>query len=204
MTSKRFFFIMLAATIILIGVFLALASFGKSLIIAEGDKLKELRLEDSVLTKQSDALTQARRDIAEHAELEAIARSVVPQDKDQARTVLELVTMARESGITITGVHFPSSELGQVSGRGGNSRKATDPKLTQLTELDSPKGVYAMEIRLDTDPTRPVSYSQLIGFLRRLENNRRTSQVSNIQITPDTENRNSLAFNLTVTSYIKP
>lgn len=195
---------MLAATIILIGVFLALASFGKSLIIAEGDKLKELRLEDSVLTKQSDALTQARRDIAEHAELEAIARSVVPQDKDQARTVLELVTMARESGITITGVHFPSSELGQVSGRGGNSRKATDPKLTQLTELDSPKGVYAMEIRLDTDPTRPVSYSQLIGFLRRLENNRRTSQVSNIQITPDTENRNSLAFNLTVTSYIKP
>ncbi len=203
MNPKRFFFVMLAATIVLAGAFIGVILFGKNLITAEGSTLKDLRLENAVLDKQTTALNQAKRDIAEYSELEIIAKSVVPQDKDQARTVLELVNIANESGIRLTGVNFPASQLGQVSGRGSRNR-VVDNNLTQLTPLDSPKGVYSMEIRLDTDPDRPVQYGQLIDFLRRLENNRRTSQVANIQITPDINNRNILSFNLTVISYIKP
>lgn len=204
MSPKRFFFVMLAATLILVGAFVGVILVGKDIIVAEGNKLNELRLEEVVLNKQTSALTQAKKDIAEYTELESIAKSVVPQDKDQARTVLEIVKLAAESGIAITGVTFPNSELGSVSGGKTKSKAPANNNLTQLTPLESPKGVYSMEIRLDTDADSPVRYNQLIDFLQRLENNRRTSQVTNIEITPDTVNRNIITFNLTVTSYIKP
>lgn len=194
---------MIVAIVLMIGAFMGVVYLGKNMIVAEGGKLKELRLEDAVLDKQETALAQAKRDIDEYSELESIAKSVVPQDKDQARTVLELVSIAREVGINITGITFPASELGQVSGQ-NKGKKAVDSNLTQLTPLTSPKGVYSMEITLDTDPETPVTYNQLIRFLEKLEKNRRTSQVSNILITPDPDNRSLLSFNLTVISYIKP
>lgn len=203
MNSKRFFFVMLAATLLLSGAFIGVIVLGKELIVAEGAKLHDLRLEDAVLSKRSGALQQAKKDIAQYAGLESIARSVVPQDKDQARTVLELVSIASQAGIRITGVSFPASQLGQAA-NSKSKNKVTDSSLTQLTPLDSPKGVYSMEIRLDTDPNTPVHYNQLIDFLSLLEKNRRTAQVANIQITPDTVNRSILSFNVTVISYIKP
>lgn len=202
MSPKRVFFILLGVSLVLAAAFVGVITYGKNLIVAEGETLKEVRLESAVLDKQSEALNQAKRDIAEYEDLEKIAKTVVPQDKDQARTVLELVALARQSSITVTGVSFPDSALGESGTRGKKTSASTD--LTQLTPLDSPKGVYSMAIRIDTDPAQPVSYQQLIGFLERLENNRRTAQVSNIQITPDTENRSVLSFNLTLTSYVKP
>lgn len=202
MTAKKVFFILIAGTVLAVGAFIGTVSMGKNLIVKEGNRLKGLKLEDAVLDRQATTLTQAKRDIEEYSDLETIAKSVVPQDKDQAKTVLELVTIAGETGIELSGITFPASELGQVTT--GKKSAATDSKLTQLTPLSSPKGVYSMEITLTTDPESPVRYDQLIGFLERLEKNRRTSQVSEIQITPDPDNRNLLSFNLTVISYIKP
>lgn len=206
MTPKRVFFVMLAAVAVLLGLSAAGTYTARKLIIAEGVKLTDLKLEKEVLDRQTEALIQAKQDISKYESLELIARSVVPQDKDQAKTVLELVTMAKASGIKITSVAFPDSLLGQISKGGSGAKKgpSTDPNLTQLTPLDNPKGVYSMDIRIETDQEDPISFNQLISFLSALENNRRTAQVTNISISPRPENRNLVTFSLTLTSYVKP
>lgn len=199
MTSKRTFFVLLGGIGLLAGACLLITSIGRNLIISEGEKLTSLKLEQEVLEKRSQALLQAERDIDEYEELEKIARAVVPKDKDQARTVLELVELGRQSGITITSVTFPSSALGQVA-----KGKASPSDLSQLTPVPDLKGVYAMNIDIGIDAEDPVRYSNLLSFLERLENNRRTAHVTNINITPDTESRNFITFTLSLTSYVKP
>lgn len=203
MSSKRVFFAMLAVAGLLVALAVFVTFTGRGLIVAEGEKLTDLKLEQKVLDKRSTALLQAKKDITEYEDLEQIARSVVPQDKDQARTVVEIVNIARELGISVTSIAFPDSLLGQVS-RGSRRGTTTDPNLTQLTPLTSPKGVYSMEIRIETDGDRPVPYARLLNFLSRLENNRRTAQVTNISISPDEDNRNLITFTLTLTTYVKP
>lgn len=201
MNTKRVFFGMLGALVILSALFVATAYFGNKLIVREGESLTNLKLEAAVLDKQAEALQRAKRDINEYQELEAIAKAIVPQDKDQAQTVLELVSIAKESGIDITSVQFPASQLGSST---KGSKKNSNPNLSQLTELDSPKGVYSMRIDIETNKDIPVRYEQLIDFLRRLENNRRTAQVTNLSITPNEGNRNIISFSLALTSYVKP
>lgn len=202
MSPKRVFYVMLGAVVLLVGVSAFVTYTGRKLIIDEGQKLTTLKLDKEVLKRRTTALEQANKYITSYEGLEQIARSVVPQDKDQARIVVELDNMARESGISITNISFPSSLLGQSGS--GKKKVNIDPNLTQLTELPNLKGVYSMEIRLDTDEDQPVAYSRLINFLSKLENNRRTAQVTRIDITPDKDNRSLITFELTLTTYIKP
>lgn len=209
MNAKRVFFIMLSGTIILVGACAGITYFAHQMLVREGDSLAELKLEEEVLNRQSDALAQAKKDIAEYEDLEIIAKTVVPQEKDQARTVLEIVKLAQESGITITSIEFPDSLLGEAIKKSAANSDAkpvntVDANTTQLTPLKDLKGVYAMEIRVQSDNERPISYQQLLTFLQKLENNRRTAQVIDISITPSDENRNLLNFSVTLNSYVKP
>ncbi len=207
MTSKRVYFAMLAGIVLLVGLCAAGTYFANKLIVSEGSKLHELKLEDAVVDKQVTNLAQAKKDIAKYEELEAIAKAVVPQEKDQARTVLELVNLASESGINILSVQFPESELGVLAKgvkAGTKNAKTVDSSTTQLTALDSPKGVYSMEITVQADQEDPVLFDQLIAYLQKLEKNRRTAQVSDIAITPSETNRREVTFSLTLTSFVKP
>lgn len=204
MNSKRVYFGMLGGIVLLIGLCAAGTYFANKMIVAEGDKLLNLKLEDAVAQKQEQTLEQAKKDIAKYEELEKIAKSVVPQEKDQARTVLELVNLAKEANINITSVQFPDSQLGDTAQKGGKNKSQVDKNTTQLTPVEGLKGVYTMEITIVTDPEDPVAYNQLISYLEKLENNRRTAQVSNISITPSETNRSEVTFSLSLTSYVKP
>jgi hypothetical protein len=60
-----------------------------------------------------------------------------------------------------------------------------------------------MEITIQVSEIAPT-YNQLIDFLSRLEQNRRTAQVSTITINPSTVNRNLVEFSLTMNVFVKP
>ncbi len=205
MNSKRAFFGMLGAVVLLVGLCGVGTYFANQLIAAEGDTLYDLKLESAVASKQVEVLEQAKNDIKKYEELENITRTVVPQEKDQARTVLELVNLANEAGIKIVSVEFPQSELGAVSGgRGSSKNRKVDNNTTQLVALDSPKGVYSMSIQVQADPSRAVGYEQLIDYLRKLENNRRTAQVTNISISPSEGDRSKVTFSIRLNSFVRP
>lgn len=215
MKSRRFFLVMvglLAASILLIfGATLA----GNSLLQKQAQRLNEIRVESKIIEEQETALLQAKRDIEKYEELDEISKTIVPRDKDQAITVLEITNIARESGITLSAITFPASSLGQKPAAapsqpaasegesGGAPAAPKTPPITQVSPVSGLPGVYALEIVINSTENRPIPYSRFISFLERLESNRRTAHVVNISLKP-TPSGDSLSFVLTLNAYVKP
>ncbi len=214
MTSKKVYFGLLG----LIGV-LALGAIGSlvlgnSMLRSNANNLVELKLENRVLEEQQIALLQANKDVEKYSELESLTRTIVPQDKDQAKSVRELVKIAAENNINITSITFPTSTLGTTPPKTTkstekaedttNEPKATTPQVSQVTPVDGISGVYQMEITIQSDSAQPVSYNNLVDFLEALENNRRTAQVANISIQPRPDDPKLLTFSIIIKVFIKP
>lgn len=197
MTPKRLYHIMLIVTgLAALGVIgasiLSISTLGK-----QSTSLMEAKLQNSVLDEQQDSLTSAKKAIQQYDELNTIAQAVVPQDKDQAKTVRNINDIAKSLGIRLSAISFPPSSLGQAV---KSKKKSTE---TQVTAVKGIKGLYEMQITIQSDTEAPITYDKFIEFLARMENNRRTAQVSSISILPNTDG-SKLTFNLVLSTYIKP
>ena len=211
MTSKKMFFVMIGliglVSLLIVGAVVG----GDMLLKKQSDKLVSLKLDNQVLEGQQTALAQAKRDLQTYSELETVAKQVVPQDKDQARAVREIVSLAAAAGIKISSIGFPASTLGQAVPKATTDDKSAvstttpaAPTVSQVKPVSGIDGLYQLDITVTSDAANPSTYQGLINFLTRLEQNRRTAQVSQISITPDSTNRLRLNFTLTITVYIKP
>jgi len=186
------------ASLLGIGLF-ASVFFANKLLSTKSVELSKLKAQSQVADELQISLRKNRADITKYADLNKIAKTVVPQDKNQAQTVSEIVKIANDSGITkLTSITFPASTL---SGTGAAKAQAS---LTQVTPVKGIAGVYLLPITITQDSNNAVRYAQFITFLQKLENNRRTAQVSSISITPDGKNPNNISFTLIVNEYIKP
>lgn len=196
MKSKHVYFIMIGLIVLLLAGLVG-GSYGvDSMLQQQSKKLVSLKAKNQTLSQQQTGLAKAKEDVQQYTSLEQIAKSIVPQDKDQAEAVREIVNIAKTSGVSLSSINFPSSTLGAGT--------ATKSSITQVKPVTGIKDVYELEITLQSDATNPVSYSQFIDFLSKLENNRRTAQVSSISLQPLPSNRNLLTFTLILDEYIKP
>lgn len=204
-TSKRAFFAMVGLTALLVIAAGGITYLGLGKLQKKGDDLTALKATQEVLKIRQTNLIEAKQNVKDYTELEKISKAIVPQEKDQARTVREIVAISQQSNISLESIQFPSSELGATKKKSSKSKATStvDPKTTQLTEVPGTSGLYAMEITVKSSQT-PVLYSQLLSFLERLEQNRRTAHVTNISIEPSAENRNLVTFTVTLNVYIKP
>lgn len=189
---------------------LAIASVvvGSSMLKTKSAELTELKIQDRLIEEQQIALIQANKDIEKYQELEIIAKSVVPQDKDQARTVREIIKLADDANIVISNITFPASTLGQKpvpapTSDGSTPTRNQTPALSQVKPVDGITGLFQLEVSIQVSEIAPT-YNQLIDFLDKLEQNRRTAQVTSITINPSNPNRNLVEFNLTMNVFVKP
>lgn len=212
--AKGLYIVMIGLLIVLFGLIGASVYFGNKLLTNKTSTLIDLKLESKSLDEQQKALIKAKKDLQEYADLEKTAKTVVPQEKDQARTVREIVKIAGDNGITISNISFPSSNLGQPNKKPATGSTPTTPTKpstpvttaapTQAKPVEGIPGVFQLDINVQTDPSRLISYTDLLNFLKDLEHNRRTAQVSNISVQPDTKDRTLVTFSLTLAVYIKP
>ncbi len=210
------FYILLGGFCLSVGLVIAGIVLGDMYLHKQSAKLVDLKLQNKVIEEQQSSLTQAKRDVEKYAELDKIAKQIIPQDKDQAKATLEILNIAQATGIKLASISYPASTLGQApakaqstpdSSGSASTPKApatTTPSITQVKPVDGLQNVYQYDITVVSDTDSPVSYSKLTSFLQRLEQNRRTAQVTQLSIQPDSQNRNALNFTLTLTLYIKP
>jgi Tfp pilus assembly protein PilO len=198
MSSKVMYYILLAVTILL-GLGVLGVGYGANMILSDKSAdLSKLKATAQVTNDLQTSLAKDRADIKKYSELNIIAQTIVPQDKDQSETVREIVKIANQSGIArLASITFPASQLG------ANAKGSAD-SLSQLTPVKGINGVYLLPITVTVNASNPVTYDQFMTFLRRLENNRRTAQISDISIKPDSKNQRLLSFSLVVNEYIKP
>jgi hypothetical protein len=214
MNSRRLHIVLLGLLGLMVVGLIGGAYGVNSLLTKESDKLSTLKAKSLALSQEEIGLKKAKQDIAKYAELEKITRSVVPEDKNQAEAVRELVNIAAANGISLESVTFPASTLGTTPSGAvaapaspaapAPSAGASTKSLSQLVPVKNISGVYQLVINVNSDPAQPIAYNKLISFLAQLEHNRRTSQVSSIALEPDSNNPKLLIFKLTLTEYIKP
>ena len=199
MDSKKLSLVLAGvASLLGLGLF-ASVFFANKLLTSKSIELSKLKAQSQVADELQISLRKNKADISKYDSLNKIAKAVVPQDKNQAQTVSEIVKIANDSGITkLTSITFPASTLG------GTSATKAQSSLTQVTPVKGIAGVYLLPITITQDSNNAVRYAQFITFLQKLENNRRTAQVSSISITPDAKNPNNISFTLIVNEYIKP
>lgn len=213
LTPRKFFFVMTGCLCATGALLIGAAVGGNMLFQKQAKKLDDLKVQSGVIEKQEESLVQAKKDIEKYQDLDTIARTIVPQDKDQAKTVRELSAIAAESEITLKAITFPTSNLGTAqpaapstqpsSGESSSTAKPAVPPISQVKPISGIPGVYALEIIISTPEDQPVPYEKFLNFLQRLESNRRTAHVDKINVTPKS-NGNSLSFVLTLNAYVKP
>lgn len=199
MTSKRLFYLLVALAVLLTAGLFGGAYAANGILQEKAKAISQARSKSAALEQQQAQLAKAKKDVEKYSELGDIAASIVPQDKDQAQTIREITNIANDHGIRLGSVTFPSSTLGGAAG----AKTTTNAALSQLLPVPSIKGVYTLNIVLQSDDNYPVPYSKFISFLDALEHNRRTALVSGITLNPSTKNPDSVGFTLTLDEYIK-
>jgi Na+-translocating ferredoxin:NAD+ oxidoreductase RnfG subunit len=200
MSSKKFHYLLLGIlALVCIGI-VGGAYLANSALKTSAKDLLDQKALGKALDAQKQQLAKDKRDIEKYRELNEIAQKIVPQDKDQAEAVRQIVKIAADSNIPhLSSVTFPSSTLG-----GTNGKATRGSNLTQLTAVKGISGVFTLPITVQVNEASAVPYSTLIKFLQGLEANRRTSQVSNINVTPKADSPGLVSFTLVIEEYIKP
>lgn len=198
MTSKRLFFVLISVAVLL-SALIAGGVYGSNVVLTrKADDLARLKAESESMEQRHMALVRSKVDLKTYDDLNRIAQAIVPKDKDQTQTVREIIKIAKASGIpNLTSITFPQSMLGGVGGAKSTSKD------TQVIPVKGMAGLYNLPITVTVDQDNAVSFDQLTAFLKGLEQNRRTAQVSSLQLTPDTRRPDRLTFSIIINEYVK-
>lgn len=199
MTSKRLYYILVGVLSLMVLGFIG-GAYGVGIILQQqAQTVIEARSKSASLEQQQTQLNKAKASITKYQEVGKIAKTIVPQDKDQAQAVREIVNIAAANGVALGTITFPSSTLGATgaSAKGG-------PQLSQLKPATGINNVYTLQLTVQSDSSKPASYDKFIEFLADLERNRRTALLSGLTVQPNADNASLVSFTLTIDEYIKP
>lgn len=208
MNSKKLFIVLLSSLFLIFAGSIAITVYSVKIFSKSGEELMNSKTEEAILKNDIKELKKAKLDLKKYLELDKVARAIVPQEKDQARTVREIIALANESKIGIDSIKFPESTLGQKlppKSKSTNKSRSTMPEgSTQIMEIEGLKGVYVMPIDVVVGEDNATTYSQLIDFLSRLEKNRRTSHINSLSIDNSEKDSKLIEFSIQINAYIKP
>jgi hypothetical protein len=224
MSPRRFRLIMLGILGLCIISFLLIFFAGLSLLKTKSQEMVDLKLKNKTADAQLTNLAISKKDIEKYSYFKDIARTVIPNDKNQAQAVLDIFQLAQESGISIQSITFPTSNLGlraptssAAPAAGADATSAAASKaISQATPVTGIPGLYAVQLIIspasgpNVPPAQQVTYAKMLGFLSRIENNRRTAPIAQVNIQtgnstqPNSTSNSQLNFSLITNIFIKP
>ncbi len=197
--SQTIYYLMISLVVLIVIISLIATNEIVSLLGQQTNSLISLKAQSQALTSEQANLVIAKKDVLKYSSLEKITQSIVPQNKDQAQAVREIVNLAQQNNITLNSIIFPTSTLGNTI------QPSSKLSLSQLTPVKGIPRVYTLPIQVQVNQTNDaVSYGSFYNFLTDLEQNRLTSQVTSLTIQPLATNPKLITFSLTINEYIKP
>jgi hypothetical protein len=205
---KQFRLLLIGVLAISAAIFLATAVLGINLLSRKSDELVNLKLKDKVLESQQIGLEAAKKQVEQYSYFNDIVKTVFPTDKDQAKAVLNINQFAKEAEFKLGRIEFPQSTLGS-SASSGSSGSA----ISQAKPVEGIKGLYSLQLTITPDtstyvPSNQVAtYPKFIKFLKSIERDRRTAQITQVSINQRTEQNlppESIDFTLVINIFLRP
>ncbi len=178
MTTKRVHQILLAVTALaivtsLLGLFLANSKLTK---LADQTAIKKAEIQ--VTQSQIEAYEKTKLSVQSLDYVDELANKVLPAGKDESSIVAELSQFAQRSKLSVEQITF-------------NEVTTTKSTSKDKTTTVIPKGVTVVPITVQLKSGG--KFENLLEFLKSIEGNQRTMQVTNITLGPDEEDRTRLS-----------
>ncbi len=211
MNAKKFYYVSLGLVVALLLMLGGSIYFMNQYLQKGSQDLVQAKLESRVDEERETYYLQSKKDLEKYKDISATLVKVLPKDKDQARAVAELGRIAEESGIEIKQISFPSSTLGDKKAVATATTPSTSttpiaatPSVTQSKPVEGVSGVLGIDTQVQfvSTETNKLTYSQLLTFLEKLEKNRRTMQISSVNITPKSSDQIDAAISVRI--FVKP
>jgi len=214
MNSKNLRLLLISSLAISAVIFFAVILLGLKTLNHESANMVDLKAQGQALNNQLLNLEQTKKDVEKYSYFKDVAQTVIPKDKDQAKAVLDIFQFAQNAGIRIQSITFPTSNLGGLAttSKSADATKSSSASaaITQAKPVTGIPGLYSLALTItpQTSNTLPpnltVTYPKVLKFLKSIEDNRRTAQITSIVIQPPTSVGKSLSFTLTINIFIKP
>ena len=208
--NNRTIKLILSGLLIFLGFGFFLVAFkGISLLEKKSDHMVQLKTQSQAAQDQLNGLQIAKKEVQKYSYFKSVASTVIPADKDQAEAVLEIYKIAKQSGIALQSVTFPTSTLGETAAQSATGSAAAKAALTQAKPVPGIPGLYSLELTItplsgnNVPASEQATYSKMLNFLNHIESNRRTAQITQVQIQPG-QGGSGLSFVLIVNIFIKP
>lgn len=217
--SKAMRYILLGSLVLSIIAFLAVLFLGLSVLGSKSNQIVDLKLQSHKAEAQLTNLEQAKQMVEKYSYFKDVAKTVIPNDKNQAVAVVEIGRMADTSGLAIQSITFPQSTLGLTAPNAAASQDATaagssTAAISQAKPVSGIAGLYSLELTItpqsgnNVPPAKQPTFEKMISFLKKIENNRHTAQITSLVITPPALNNaaasKGFSFIVTVNIFIKP
>lgn len=187
---------------------------GLSILSDKSRQLVDLKSQSKTADDQLASLAAAKKQLQKYSYFNDVAKTVIPNDKDQAQAVLDIFQMASASGIALQNIDFPASSLGvrtspSAGGSASGSSSSGASPLSQAKPVTGIAGLYSLQLTVSPQagaqisPAQATTYPKFLDFLSRIERDRRTAQISQINIQPDASSQ-YLGFTITLNIFIKP
>ena len=208
MNPKQFRLVLMGILAAITLAFIGIWAAGMSAIKSESGKMVDLKVKNQTADAQLANLEASKKEGAKYSYFKSDANSVIPKDKDQAQAALEIYEMANAAGISIQSITFPTSDLGSKNVSSATAASSKAALLSQAKPVTGIKDLYSIELTItpatgaQVPPEKQVTFAKFTDFLKRIENNRRTAQITQVNIQPIAES-NQINFTLIINIFIK-
>jgi hypothetical protein len=212
-SARQLRFILLGLLGICVVGFIAVSVLGLNALSAKSEDLIELKLKNKTVDAQLSSLGAAKKQVEQYSYFNDVAKTVLPSDKDQAQAVLTIFKLAQESGISIASVTFPTSSLGVGPSGQASATSSSSTAISQAKPVEGIKGLYSLQLTItpETGQSVPASkvttYAKFLDFLKRIERDRRTAQITQVIIQPELDNSgptSAINFTLIINIFMRP
>jgi Tfp pilus assembly protein PilO len=185
--AKKFFIVLVTTNVLLIGATIAVFTIASSIAQKQSQKIAQLKADDQTNEQALNYYKVLKSNLDANKDLAATVAKVLPADKDQSAAFADLDKISKNTGVPIQQITFsPGTNKG--SGQ----------------TLTSPSGVKGVSVISVTMSSGPTPYTNLLTFLKAIENTQRRMQVTSLNITPNSTNPNVLdRVDLTLDIYLK-
>jgi hypothetical protein len=214
MTPKLYRYLLMGLLALIAIIFVGVTFVGMGKLSHRSQELVDAKLKSKTLDAQLTALEAAKKQIDKYGYFNDVARTVIPNDKDQAQAVLDITQQAGKAGFSIASITFPTSTLGgKTTSTSATNGSSVLNAVSQAIPVEGISGLYSLQLTVVplTGPTVPasekVTYPKLIDFLKRIERDRRTAQIAQITIQPQSDSdgpTGEINFSLVINVFIRP
>jgi Tfp pilus assembly protein PilO len=185
--AKKVFFGLVALNILLIGATLAVFATASSAAGKKSQKISQLKAEQQSNDQLIGYYKVLQNTLKSNQDLESIIQKVLPADKDQSLALADIDNLSKKDKVAIQQINFNP----------GTSKGAGQT----LTSPSGIKGVSVISVSLNC---AGVPYTNLLTFLKDIENTQRRMQINSLNISPNTTNPSLLDHvDLIVDIYLK-